>query len=86
VTAERSIFTRGELLATLVDLPNPDGTGPLIIPAATLEQLADELLGSTRVVQLERTTGDHDKLPSRPSSRTCAPSATRRSCEPSSSS
>jgi hypothetical protein len=62
VTAERSIFTRGDLLATLVDLADPDGTGPLIIPAATLEQLADELLGSTRVVQLERTTGDHDQL------------------------
>jgi conjugative relaxase-like TrwC/TraI family protein len=62
VTAERSIFTRGDLLATLVDLPHPDGHGPLVVPAATLEQLADELLGSTRVVQLERTTGDQDKL------------------------
>jgi conjugative relaxase-like TrwC/TraI family protein len=62
VTAERSIFTRSDLLATLVNLPHPDGTGPLIVPAATLERLADELLGSTRVVQLERTTGDADTL------------------------
>jgi conjugative relaxase-like TrwC/TraI family protein len=62
VTAERSIFTRGDLLAALVNLPHPDGTGPLIVPAATLERLADELLGSTRVVQLERTTGDADTL------------------------
>jgi conjugative relaxase-like TrwC/TraI family protein len=62
VTAERSIFTRGDLLATLVDLPHPDGDGPLIVPAATLEQLADELLGSTRVVRLERTTGQEDTL------------------------
>jgi hypothetical protein len=62
VTAERSIFTRGDLLAALVDLPHPNGTGPLIVPAATLERLADELLGSTRAVQLERTTGEADTL------------------------
>jgi conjugative relaxase-like TrwC/TraI family protein len=62
VTAERSIFSRGDLLATLVDLPHPDGDGPLIVPTATLEQLADDLLGSTQVVQLERTTGEHDQL------------------------
>jgi conjugative relaxase-like TrwC/TraI family protein len=62
VTVERSIFTRGDLLATLIDLPHPDRDGPLIVPAATLEQLADELLGSTRVVQLERTTGREDTL------------------------
>ncbi len=62
VTAERSILTRGDLLAALVDVPHLDGDGPLIIPAATLEQLADELLGSTRVVRLERTTGREDTL------------------------
>jgi hypothetical protein len=62
VTAERSIFTRGDLLATLVDLPLPNGGGPLVVPAATLEQVADELLGSPRVVRLERTTGDADQL------------------------
>jgi conjugative relaxase-like TrwC/TraI family protein len=62
VTAQRSIFTRGDLLAILVDLPHPDGDGPLIVPAATLEQLADELLGSTRVVRLESTTGREDTL------------------------
>jgi conjugative relaxase-like TrwC/TraI family protein len=62
VTAERSIFTRGDLLAALVNLPHPNGTGPLIVPAASLERLADELLGSARIVQLERTTGDADTL------------------------
>jgi conjugative relaxase-like TrwC/TraI family protein len=62
VTAERSIFTRRDVLATLVNLPNPDHTGPLVITAATLERLADELLGSSRVVQLERTAGDADTL------------------------
>jgi conjugative relaxase-like TrwC/TraI family protein len=62
VTAERSIFTRSVLLAALVDLPHPEGDGPLIASAATLEQLADELLGSTRVVQLERPTGREDTL------------------------
>jgi AAA domain len=62
VTAERSIFTRGDLLATLVDLPHPDGTGPLIFTATTLEHLSDELLGSTQVAQLVRTTGEHDQL------------------------
>ncbi len=62
VTAERSIFTRGHVLAALVDLPHPDRPGPLIIPAATLERLADEFLGSTRAVALSTTTGRHDRL------------------------
>jgi conjugative relaxase-like TrwC/TraI family protein len=62
VTAERSIFTRGDVLAALVDLPHPDKPEPLVVPAATLEILADELLGSTRVVGLDTTTGRHDVL------------------------
>lgn len=62
VTAERSVFTRADALATLVDLPLPGGTGPLIVPAARLEQLADQLLASNRVVPLARTTGRSDTL------------------------
>jgi conjugative relaxase-like TrwC/TraI family protein len=62
VTAERSIFTRADLLATLVDLPHPDRPGPLVISAAALERLADEFLGSTRAVALSTTTGRHDRL------------------------
>lgn len=42
VTAERSIFSRAHVLASLVDLPHRDRPGPLIVPAATLERLADE--------------------------------------------
>jgi conjugative relaxase-like TrwC/TraI family protein len=62
VTAERSIFTRGDVLATLIDLPHPNKPGPLVVPASTLEELADELLGGTRVVALDAATGQHDRL------------------------
>ena len=62
VTAERSVFTRADVLATLVDLPEPGGSGPLVAPAAELERLADELLASEQVVPLAGTTGQGDVL------------------------
>jgi nucleotide-binding universal stress UspA family protein len=56
ITAEVSIFTRGDLLAALADAPVRDDHGdeqPLLLGAARLEELADAFLGSHRVVRLE---------------------------------
>ncbi len=44
ITTERSVFSRTDVLAALVDLPNPAGDGPLVVPAAELEHLADDFL------------------------------------------
>lgn len=64
VTAESSVFDRTDVLAALVDLPDPDGEdlGPVIVPAAVLEDLADEFLTSDRVVALAGSTGRRDRL------------------------
>ncbi len=64
VTAERSVFTRADVLATLVDLPDPtaNGLGPIIVPAATLDELTDEFLTSDRVVNLAANSGQRDHL------------------------
>ncbi|MGH9260678.1 MAG: AAA family ATPase, partial [Acidimicrobiales bacterium] len=50
------------MLATLVDLPDPDGGGPIVAPAAVLEELTDQFLTSDRVVRLATTSGRHDHL------------------------
>lgn len=53
--AGSSIFTRSEVLAALVNLPDPSGVGapqPLLLPAADFERLADEFLASDHVIEL----------------------------------
>ncbi len=56
ITAEGSVFTRGDVLDALADTPVPDYDGdeqPLLIGAARLEVLADAFLASRRVIRLE---------------------------------
>jgi hypothetical protein len=55
ITAEASIFTRGDVLAALADAPLRHGGNeqPLLVGAARLEDLADAFLASHRVVRLE---------------------------------
>lgn len=56
ITAEGSVFTRGDVLAALADAPMRDDRGreqPLLVGAARLEQLADAFIASQRVVRLE---------------------------------
>jgi len=51
----RSVFTRGEVVAGLVDLAVPDESGieqPLLLPADAIDRLADEFLASDYVVEL----------------------------------
>jgi len=63
VTSGRSVFTRGDVLAALVDLADPTGgPGPLIVTAAELERLADDFLASSTVVPLASSTGRNDVL------------------------
>jgi conjugative relaxase-like TrwC/TraI family protein len=63
VSEERSVFTRGDVLAALVNLEDPasDG-GPLIVPAAELERLADDFVAGPAVVALAASTGRADVL------------------------
>jgi conjugative relaxase-like TrwC/TraI family protein len=56
ITAEGSIFTRGDLLSALADAPLRDDNGdeqPLLVGAVRLEELADAFLASQRVMRLE---------------------------------
>jgi conjugative relaxase-like TrwC/TraI family protein len=64
VTADRSVFDRSDVLATLVDLPEPgaEDMGPVVVPAAVLEDLTDEFLTSDRVVALAASSGRRDHL------------------------
>lgn len=56
ITAEGSVFTRGDVLAALTDAPVIDERGeaqPLLVGAARLEELADAFLTSRRAILLE---------------------------------
>ncbi len=55
VCSGASVFTRSDVLVTLIDLPlaTDRGPQPLILPAAEVERLADEFLASAHVVALE---------------------------------
>ncbi|HEY8548236.1 MAG TPA: MobF family relaxase, partial [Acidimicrobiales bacterium] len=57
VCANVSIFNRGDLLTTLVNLPMPVASGddrqPLVVPARRLEEIADGFLASDQVLLLE---------------------------------
>lgn len=55
VCANGSVFTRGDLLAVLVDLDvgDDDRPHPLVVDAARLEELADAFLASPHVVRLQ---------------------------------
>jgi conjugative relaxase-like TrwC/TraI family protein len=61
-----SVFNRGDLLNALVDLPiNTDGRGeaqPMRVPAARLEEIADQFLASRWVEQISDAT---DSRPAR---------------------
>jgi len=53
--ASVSVFTRGEVIASLVDLAVPDTSGreaPLLLPADAVANLADDFLASDWVVEL----------------------------------
>lgn len=62
VTEQQSVFSRADVLSTLVDMPEPGGDGPVVLPAASLEALTDEFLLSHRVVRLRTTSGRRDRL------------------------
>jgi conjugative relaxase-like TrwC/TraI family protein len=62
VTEQQSVFSRVDVLATLVDLPEPSGDGPVVLPAAALEELTDAFLASDRAVRLRTTSGRRDRL------------------------
>jgi conjugative relaxase-like TrwC/TraI family protein len=56
ITAQGSIFTRGDVLAALADAPVRDDNGdeqPLLVGAERIEELADAFLASHRVIRLE---------------------------------
>jgi len=56
ICAGSSIFTRAEVIATLVDLPVPTADGatqPLLLHPHEIEDLADDFLASDHVVPLE---------------------------------
>ncbi|MGH9030533.1 MAG: MobF family relaxase [Acidimicrobiia bacterium] len=59
ITAGGSVFTRGDVLAALVDAPTgPSGQEqPLLVGATELEEIADEFLASARVVPLRPVEG-----------------------------
>lgn len=61
ISAGGSVFTRGDVLAALVDAPvGPVGREqPLVVSADRLEGLADAFLASTRVVRLQPGAGHH---------------------------
>ncbi len=53
--ATGSVFTRGDVLAGLIELAVPDASGapqPVLLPADAVERLADEFLASDYVVEL----------------------------------
>lgn len=62
VTEQQSVFSRADVLSTLVDMPEPGGDGPVVLPAASLEALTGEFLASHRVVRLRTTSGRRDRL------------------------
>lgn len=63
VTAERSVFTRGDVIRSITQWARPDQQGAdrlVVVPAREVTRLADRFLASRLVVELHPARSDHD--------------------------